>query len=419
MEKFRIKGSNKLSGEIEVAGAKNAALKILAATVLSKEEFHLKNVPDIADVRIMIEILRDLGAKIKKDGDNEYYIQCDDIKKTRLNPELVARLRASIMFMAPLLARFGEVEFPSPGGDAIGRRPIDIFLDNFKSLGAQIKKEDQFYHIKAGKLMGSKFVFPWISHTATESAIMAASLAEGKTTLINSACEPEVSFLCEVLVECGVKISGIGTHTIEIEGSNKIRGGTFEVIPDRLETGTFAILGALTGGDLRIKNCDISHLEVFWKMLSRIGVKFDMGDNFIYIKPSQKFKSCEIRTHEYPGLATDLQAPFVVLLTQAEGLSLVHETIYEGRLFYTDILNKMGANIVMCDPHRVVISGPTKLYGTKMESPDIRAGIALLIAALIAEGDSEIDNIQQIDRGYENIEKRIKDLGAKIERIKE
>ena len=417
MSKFIINGGNNVSGEINVSGAKNEALKMLAASVLSDEEWHLKNIPDIADVRIMIQILEDIGATVEKRGRNEYGIKCNSIKKTELNPVLVSKIRASIMFMAPLLSRFGEVKFPSPGGDAIGRHPIDIFLNNFKSMGAEVERKDDYYHIKAKRLVGSKFVFPWISHTATESAIMAACLAKGKTILINSACEPEIVALCENLNKCGAKISGIGTHTIEIDGVNRLVGGDFRMIPDRIEAGTFAILGALSGRDLEIKNCEPSHLEVFWKMLEKVGVKFDINKNNVYIKNSSSFNHCELRTREYPGFATDLQAPFTVLLTQADGMSLVHEIIYEGRLFYTDILNKMGANIVMCDPHRVVVSGPNKLYGIKMESPDIRAGISLVLAALIAEGESEIENIEQIDRGYEDIANRLKSIGADIKRI--
>lgn len=417
MSKFIINGKNQLSGEITVSGAKNEALKMLAATVLSDEEWCLKNVPDIADVRIMVQILKDIGAKVEQKEKNEYCIKCDSIKKTELDPKLVSKIRASVMFIAPLLSRFGEVRFPSPGGDAIGRRPIDIFLNNFKSFGAEVEKDNDFYHIKAKNLVGSKFVFPWISHTATESAVMAACLAKEKTILINSACEPEVTALCENLNKCGAKISGIGTHKIEIEGVSKISGGNFEMISDRIEAGTFAILGALAGKGLTIKNCNPAHLEVFWEMLKKAGVQFDIKGNDVYIKKSSGFNHCDLRTREYPGFATDLQAPFTVLLTQAKGMSLVHEIIYEGRLFYTDILNKMGANIVMCDPHRIVISGPNKLYGIKMESPDIRAGIALVLAALIAEGQSEIENIEQIDRGYEDIEGRLKILGADIVRV--
>ena len=421
MQKFIISGQHKLFGEIKVSGAKNSALKLLAATILSKEGCRLTNVPDIADVKLMIEILRDLGAEVKQENKNEYFICCKEVNKIELKKELASKLRASIMFLAPLLARFGEVKFPHPGGCMIGKRPIDIYLDGFKALGCEISYKNDVYHLKASRLSGTKFVLPWVSHTVTESLILAAVLAHGKTTLINAACEPEVEALCNYLNKCGARISGAGTHVISIEGVKEIKGGTFNTIPDRIETGTFAILAALAGCGVRITNCDPSHLEVFWKMLAQAGVKFDRGEDFIYIKNSkgQRFFACEIRTSEYPGFATDLQAPFVVLMTQAQGASLIHETIYEGRLLYTDILNRMGANIIMCDPHRVVVNGPSPLFGTKMESPDLRAGIALVIAALIAKGESEIENIYQIDRGYENIEERLRSLGAKIRRIEE
>jgi len=418
MSKFIINGPNKLSGEISVSGAKNASLKAIAATILTDQEVILKNIPDIEDVRVMFKILKDLGADVQQKNKHEYKVQVAKIKKTALDPELVCKLRASIMFLAPLLSRTGHVKFPHPGGCIIGKRPIDMYLAGFKQLGAIIKEDDKYYDIKVPKLTGTKYVFPWISHTVTESMIMASVFAKGRTTLINSACEPEVSNLADFLNSCGAKIKGAGTPTIEIEGVDKLSGGTFRAIPDRLETGTFAILSALTGGGVKITNCNPSHLEVFWKMMKKAGCNFDIGQDFVYIKKSDKFQALELRTHEYPGFVTDLQAPFTVLLTQAQGLSLVHETIYEGRLFYTDRLNKMGANIIMCDPHRVIVQGPTKLYGTSLESPDLRAGMALVIAALIAQGESIIDNIYQIDRGYENIESRLKKLGANIQRIK-
>ncbi len=416
MSKFIIQGKNSLSGEIKVSGAKNAALKLIPATILTDRECILKNVPDIADVHVMIEILKDLGAKVKK-RNSEYLISCKNINKIDLNPQLSCKLRTSIMFIAPMLARLGEVRFSLPGGCIIGRRPIDIFLDGFKTQGAEIKEEGNFFHLKTKGLSGCKFVFPWVSHTVTESMILAATLASGTTTLINTACEPEIVALSDFLNKCGAKISGAGTSTITIEGVDKISGGIFNNIPDRIETGTFAVLSALVGDDIKITNCKPKHLEVFWLMLKKAGIEFEIGEDSVHIKRCKNILPTEIRTHEYPGFVTDLQAPFTILMTQAEGMSLIFETIYEGRLFYTDILNRMGANIIMCDPHRIVVNGPTPLYGNKVESPDLRAGIALILAALIAEGESEIDNIYQIDRGYENIEGRLAKLGARIKRV--
>jgi len=418
MEKFIVEGGNRLKGEIRVAGAKNAVLKVMAAALLSDQVWYLKNVPEIGDVKTMVELLKDIGVEIEKVKKGEYKIQAREIRKVELSPQLVVKLRSAIMLLAPLLSRAGEVKFPHPGGCIIGKRPIDIYLDNLKEAGAEIVSKDRYYHIKARRLRGTKFVFPWISHTGTESAILTAVMAKGKTELLNCACEPEVSFLASCLNKCGAKIKGVGTHKIEIEGVNKIGGGTFTIIPDRIETGTFAVLGALIGDGIKIVNCDPSHLEVFWKIFKKAGVLVDRGGDFVYIKPTRKLLACEIRTHEYPGFVTDLQPPFTVLMTQAEGLSLIHETVYEGRLFYTDILNRMGAKIIMCDPHRVVVQGPTRLFGRKIESPDLRAGIALLLASLVAYGKSEIQNIFQIERGYENIEERLKALGARIEKVK-
>ncbi|NQV13296.1 MAG: UDP-N-acetylglucosamine 1-carboxyvinyltransferase [Parcubacteria group bacterium] len=418
MSKFIIQGQNKLKGEIKVAGAKNCALKLLAASVLIPGECRFTNVPEIEEVTLITQILESLGAKVKKEGKGEYIINGESINKSELPVELASKIRSSIMFVAPLLARFGEVKFPYPGGCILGKRPIDMFLEGYQALGAEVTENEGYYHIKANKLTGCKYVFPWISHTVTESMIMAAVLAEGETTLMNAAGEPEVAALIEFLQQGGAQINCSDVGEIKIKGVAELSGSDYQIIPDRLEAGTFAILGALAGEEIKITNCDPSHLEVFWKMLSRAGVDYKIGDSTVTVQAAQELKAGEIRTHEYPGLATDLQAPLTVLMTQAEGISLVHETIYEGRLFYTDSLNKMGANIVMCDPHRVVVNGPTKLYGTELASPDIRAGIALVLAALIAEGESVINNAYQIDRGYEDIEGRLKALGADITREK-
>ncbi|MFH2105514.1 MAG: UDP-N-acetylglucosamine 1-carboxyvinyltransferase [Parcubacteria group bacterium] len=417
MSKFIIQGQNKLKGEIKVAGAKNCALKLLATSVLIPGECRFTNVPEIEEVFLMVKILKYLGAGVDKKGVGEYVIDGASINKSELPAELAAKIRSSIMFVAPLLARFGEVKFPHPGGCILGKRPIDMFLEGYQALGAEVAESDNCYHIKANKLTGCKYVFPWISHTVTESMIMAAVLAEGETTLVNTAGEPEVMALIEFLQQCGAQINCSGTGEIIIMGVAELSGSDYQIIPDRLETGTFAILGALAGGEIKITNCDPGHLEVFWQMLTRAGVDYEIGDSTVTVQAAQELKAGEVRTHEYPGLATDLQAPLTVLMTQADGVSLVHETIYEGRLFYTDNLNKMGANIVMCDPHRVVVNGPTKLYGTELASPDLRAGIALVLAALIAEGESTINNAYQIDRGYEDIEGRLKALGADITRV--
>jgi len=417
MEKYFIEGGHKLAGEIAVSGAKNEALKILAASVLSEEPCTITNFPDIEDVSRMLELLTDLGANIER-GDNSVTIDPKNIKAGKPSDELVKKLRSSVMLAGPLLARFGEVTMSHPGGCVIGQRPIDLFLAGFKALGAEIKETNHHYTLRAKKLTGAKIVMPWMAVTATESLMMTATLAEGTTTIINAAMEPEIPALADYLNSCGAKISGAGTSTIVINGVKKLAGGTCELIPDRIEAGTFVMMGLITNSEIKVTNCNPNHLEVVLTILEKAGAKLEIGDTWIKTKPS-KLKAVELRTHEYPGFPTDLQAPFTVLMTQAEGLSLIHEMIYEGRLFYVDKLTSLGAKAIMCDPHRVIINGPTKLNGHKLESPDLRAGMALVLAGLAAEGQTIIDNIYQIERGYENPIPKLQALGAKIKKIKE
>ncbi|MEI7480671.1 MAG: UDP-N-acetylglucosamine 1-carboxyvinyltransferase, partial [bacterium] len=345
-------------------------------------------------------------------------IESKSINRFSPDPKLSERLRSSIMVAGPLLARFGEVTMAHPGGCVIGKRPIDMFLSGFKSLGAKIFEHENFYTLKANKLKGAKIVLPWISVTVTESMMMTACLAEGTTTIINAAMEPEITALAEHLNNCGAKITGAGTPIITIEGAEKISGGTCELIPDRIEAGTFVVMGLITGSEVTITNCNPHHLENELFTLQKAGAELEIGSNWIKTKKGI-FHGIELRTHEYPGFATDLQAPFTVLMTQAHGQSLIHETIYEGRLFYTDKLSNMGANIIMCDPHRVIVHGPTQLIGKKLESPDLRAGMALVLAGLIAEGTTTVENIYQIERGYENIITRLQSLGANISKVNE
>ncbi len=413
MEKYIINGAKELTGEIKVAGAKNLALKILPATILSDQECLINNVPDIEDVQRMIETMTDLGAQIKLKGKNQYTISTKNINKTVLKPDLVKRLRASIMLAGPMLARFGEVTLAHPGGCVIGQRPIDLFLEGFQKLGAQMIENGQSYTLKAKKLKGNIIILPKISVTVTENLMMAATLAEGTTVIKNAAMEPEIPALAEYLNQNGAKIKGAGTPVITIEGVEKLTAGEFNIIPDRIEAGTFVMLGLITNSEITVKNCEPEHLENLIYSLGKAEAKLEIGSDYIKTLPS-KLKSTNITTHEYPGFPTDLQAPFTVLMTQAQGLSLIHETIFEGRLFYTDILNQMGANIIMCDPHRVVVMGPTKLYGRSLVSPDLRAGMALILAALAASGTTTIENIYQINRGYENIVPRLQALGADI-----
>ncbi|MFA5020617.1 MAG: UDP-N-acetylglucosamine 1-carboxyvinyltransferase [Patescibacteria group bacterium] len=415
MSKYSIEGGHRLSGEISVAGAKNEALKILAACVLSTEPCVIGNFPEIEDTSRMLEILTDLGAKVTKAG-KTVTIETAGINRTEPKPELVRKLRTSIMFAGPLLARFGEVTLAHPGGCVIGKRPIDMFLAGFQAMGAKIEEHESHYTLRAKKLKGARIIMPWVMVTATESLMMVAVLAEGETVIVNAAMEPEIAALADYLNACGAKISGAGTPIITIEGVEKISGGKCEIIPDRIEAGTFVIMGLLTKSEITVKNCRPDHLEVFLAILAKAGAKLEIGADWIKTKPS-KLHAIELRTHEYPGFPTDLQAPFTVLMTQAEGLALIHEVIYEGRLFYTDKLTLMGADVIMCDPHRVIVSGPTPLFGRTLESPDLRAGMALVLAGLAASGKTIIDNIYQIERGYEKVVERLQDLGAEIEKI--
>ncbi len=417
MERFVIKGGQPLKGTIKVNGAKNSALKILAACLLTDEVCSISNVPQIEDIFRLIELLESVGVEVQNNSRGVYQLCAKGIKKTSLEPSIASKLKGSVLMTGPLLARFGQANFPRPGGCVIGQRPRDIFLDGFRAFGADIKENKKGYFLSAKKLKGTKFVFPIISVTATETMLLMAVSAKGKTNLFNAACEPEVAALADFLNQAGAKIKGAGTPYIEIEGVSYLKGNDCQIIPDRIEAGSFAILSAATNSPLKVAGLEPKHLEVLWFLFARAGIDFELGKDFVRIKPSKRIKAINIRTHEYPGFPTDLQAPFTVLMTQAKGTSLIHETIFEGRLFYTDILNQMGAKIVMCDPHRVIVEGLTKLSGCRMISPDIRAGIALVIAALIAKGESVIENIYQIDRGYEKIEKRLSKIGASIRRV--
>jgi len=429
MPRFVINGRKPLKGEIEVSGSKNAALKIFPAAILTREKIRVSNVPEIEDVSRAQEMLLALGHEVKKIKPGVVDIQFSakggsaaggkTQKCVALPSELVNKFRASVMFVGPILATCGEVKFPHPGGCVIGAgtRPIDLFLDSFQKMGAKLDIKDGYYRLSAKKLKGVEILFLKVSVTATESLMMTACLAQGETVLKNAAMEPEISALADFLNSCGAKIEGAGTPTIKIKGVKKLGGGEYKIIPDRIEAGTFAMMAAASNsGNVLIKKCEPKHLEALWSLFEKIGVNFALNKDSVLIKPSKKLLACDVITHEYPGFATDLQSAYTVLMTQAHGLSLVHEVIYDRRLLFADMLTQMGANIIMADPHRVVVNGPSKLHGRKLVSPDLRAGMALIIAALIAQGKTEIDNIYQIDRGYENLEERLRKLGADIKR---
>lgn len=417
--KFVIQGQKPLKGEISVSGAKNAALKIFPVALLTQEPIKVSNVPEIEDVLRAEEMLVALGHEVKKTGKGVFELRFKNQKRVNLPSELVNKFRASIMFVGPTLARFGEVCFRHPGGCVIGAatRPIDMFVDSFKKMGARVEVDENYYHLTAKKLKGAEIFFHDITVTGTESLMMTACLASGETTLKNCALEPEIVSLAEYLNRAGAKIKGAGTSTIKIKGVKKLRGGGYKIIPDRIEAGTFAMMAAASNSKVLIKNCEPKHLEALWTLFDKIGVNYKLSKDNIRILPSKKLLATDVKTHEYPGFATDLQPPYTILMTQAHGSSLIHETIHDRRLLYTDSLTQMGANIIMADPHRIVVNGPTKLHGKKLVSPDLRAGVALIMAALIAHGKTEIDNIYQIDRGYEKLDERLRKLGADIKRV--
>ena len=417
MNKFIINGGKKLKGEIDVNGAKNDSLVILASSLLTSEPVSVERVPEIEDVKRMSELLSKLGAKVQHPEYGKYQIAANKITSTIIDREIAKRLRASIILTAPLLARTGRVDFPHPGGCVIGERPIDVFIDGYRALGAEVVHENEIYTVKSsGRLKGAKFIFGSISVTGTEAMMMAASLADGVTILKNCACEPEVESLAGFLNSCGAKITGAGTTKITIEGVKKLNGENHTTIPDRIEAGSFAILAVASGSSIKINRCNPDHLDSLLNLLEKAGAKIKTGVDSIQVS-SSKIKSVSVKTKEYPGFPTDLQAPLCVLLTQAEGQALIHETIYEGRLAWTEELKRMGANVLNLDPHRIEIKGPTKLRGREIESPDIRAGMAYIIAALCAEGESVVNNVYQIDRGYEKIEERLQKIGADIKRV--
>jgi UDP-N-acetylglucosamine 1-carboxyvinyltransferase len=377
----------------------------------------VSNVPEIEDIHRLKEILEWLGVTCTATA-GEYRLDSSKLNYHGQLPEdLMPKLRASNLLVGPLLARYGQVIFPHPGGCIIGKRPIDFFLHGLTALGATVNIKTDYYEITAsGGLHGATFVFPRQSHTGTEMMIMAASIALGTTTLINSAMDPEVVALAEYLNACGANISGAGTPTVTIIGVPKLRAGTFSVAPDRLETSSFLAMAAATRSDLTITDCRPGEIQVPLDLLARIGVPLEIGQTSIRVKSWERLEANGFATQPYPGFPTDAQAPFIVLLTQATGTALIHETVFDGRLLYIDLLNRMGANITLFDPHRAQVVGPTPLRGKLVESPDIRAGLAMVIAGLVANGTTSIGNAYQIDRGYQSLEQRLRQVGAQIER---
>lgn len=417
MEKFIIKGQKPLFGEVEVGGYKNAAGAILAATVLTGDDCLIDNLPLVEDTLNLIKILQGMGAKVNWMGQKTVNINCSSLSPENLDSELISKMRVSVLLIGSLLARFKNFRISHPGGDKIGLRPIWTHLDALEKLGAEIKQEREFYEFRTRNLEGREIVLKEFSVTATENLMMASSLARGRTVIKAAAAEPQVQDLGNVLNKMGAKITGLGTHTIIIDGVEKLNGVEHSIIPDLLEAGTLIIAGLASGGEIKIKKMTPGHLDVFLERLKDMGANFEIGDDWVKVYPSLSLRAVRIQAMPYPGFPTDLQPIVAPLLTQSEGKSIIHDPMYENRFGYAQELRKMGADIDIVDPHRILIFGKKPIQGAIIESPDIRAGAALVIAGLAAEGETVINNIFQIDRGYEKIEEKLQKLGADIKRV--
>ncbi|NIZ47410.1 UDP-N-acetylglucosamine 1-carboxyvinyltransferase [Entomospira nematocerorum] len=420
MKKYVIEGGHPLSGTIKVKGNKNAALPCIAASLLTDKPVILRNIPEIADVLVMFEIIEDLGGSVTRQEEGVFSIH-PAIGKSQLNKEKMQKIRAGILFAGPILARKNEVSLPPPGGDVIGRRRLDTHFLAFEGLGAQVHI-DSMYHLKTNKLVGSDIFLDEASVTATENAIMAASLAQGTTILRNAASEPHVQDLCHMINSMGGKISGIGSNVLSIEGVTSLDGCDFTIGADFMEVGSFIALATATKSALTIENVDVEHLRMIQMAFAKLGITWETEGSTIHVSQNQSMKVRNdlggaiptIDDAPWPGFPADLTSIMVVAATQCEGTVLIHEKMYESRMFFVDKLISMGAGIILCDPHRAVITGNSRLTGADLASPDVRAGMAMVIAALAASGTSTISNVYQIERGYENIVNRLQALGANI-----
>jgi UDP-N-acetylglucosamine 1-carboxyvinyltransferase len=434
MATFRIQGGAKLSGEIEPQGAKNEALQIICAVLLTAEPVIINKMPDIRDVNKLIDLLASMGVTVEKIGEESYRFQSDNVNAEYLETEeyksKAAGLRGSIMILGPLLARFGGAKIPKPGGDKIGRRRLDTHFLGFQELGAKFNynPKDGFYHIDASRLQGKYMLLDEASVTGTANVVMTAVLAEGETIIYNAACEPYLQQLCKMLNSMGAKISGVGSNMLTINGVDSLSGTTHTMLPDMIEIGSFIGMAALTQSTITIKNTSVEHLGIIPSVFEKIGQRLEIKGNDIIVPAQEEYiiesfidgSIMTIADAPWPGFTPDLLSIILLMATQAKGPVLVHQKMFESRLFFVDKLIEMGAQIILCDPHRATVIGQnrqTPLRGIQMTSPDIRAGVALLLAALSAEGESTIYNVEQIDRGYQHIDKRLQALGAQIERI--
>lgn len=398
-----------------MSGAKNAATPVLAATLLTDEECVIENVPRVSDVEAMIEILRSLGAEISWTGERQVTACCNKTSVQSLDKTLVKRMRSSILLLAPMLARFKEVTTAEPGGCIIGSRPIDTHLFALKKMGVEVGREGDFYHFKTRGLKGAPIILPEFSVTATENTLMAAVLASGETVIKLAAAEPHVEDLGRFLIKMGAKIKGLGTHTLKIKGVRKLHGLRYKIIPDQIEIGSFAAAALATRGRLDISPVIPAHLDSVLSLLLRLGASYKIKDNHLQIFSGAAPRAFKLQALPHPGFPTDLQAPFSVLATQCQGTSLIHDPLYEGRLSHINELIKMGANATICDPHRVLITGITPLYGQEIKSFNLRSGATMIIAGLVAAGETLINEAEVVYRGYERIDERLRAIGAKIE----
>ena len=424
MQSFVIEGGRPLAGTVRASGNKNGALPILAASILAGDEVRLSNVPRIRDVETMVQLLAHIGADIEWTGPNEVRIDPSTVDKTDLDPELSREIRASFLLAGPLLARFGRVAVPRPGGDVIGRRRLDTHVHAFAALGAHVAL-DGVYELTADALSGTRMYLDEASVMGTENAIMASVLARGETILGHAACEPHIQDLCRFLVALGADIRGIGSNVLHIGGVDSLGGGDFRIGPDHIEVASFVGLAAATGGEVVIDGVEPDDLISIVPAFRKLGIEMEVGSSDVRVPSCQELRIEDdfgsqipkIESGIWPAFPADLTSIAVTVATQAHGTILIFEKMFESRLFFVDKLVSMGARIILCDPHRVVVTGPATLYGERLESPDIRAGMAMVIAALSADGKSTIGNIGQIDRGYERIDERLQALGAAIERV--
>ena len=424
VQSFVIEGGRPLNGHVRAAGNKNGALPILAATLLASEPVTLHNVPRIRDVETMCELLADVGAEVEWTGGNDLYVDSSGAHKTELDPELCSRIRASFLLAGPLLARFGRAAVPPPGGDVIGRRRLDPHIHALAELGAEVDLNGR-YDMSTSGLRGRAIFLDEASVMATENAVMAASTAAGETIIGNAACEPHVQDLCRFLGSLGARIEGIGSNVLRVEGVQRLGGGEWRIASEHIEVGSFIGLAAVTGGELTIDDVVPADIRPPLPAFARLGVEVEVGESSVRVPAGQKLviqddigdQIPKIEDGPWPAFPADLTSIALAVATQARGTILIFEKMFENRLFFVDKLVSMGARIILCDPHRAVVTGPAKLYGQRMASPDIRAGMAMLIAGLCADGVSTIGNIGEIDRGYERIDERLRGLGARIERV--